>query len=99
MRAYSAIVLEDNTLAISIVTTPTNSQDILIIKTEMIPLVKTTQILSKTHLEVFPNPTNGKQPINFKIENDYKGKIQIQVQNLSGQLLYTMPLKKTMNYW
>jgi hypothetical protein len=93
LRAYSAIVLEDNTLAISIVTTPTNSQDILIIKTEMIPLVKTTQILSKNHLKVFPNPTYGKQPLNFKIENDFIGKIQIQ--NLSGQLLYSLPFEKT----
>jgi outer membrane protein assembly factor BamB len=95
IRNESATAISDNSLAVTFSFKPTNSDDILVIKTNDFPLVGTKQITLSSELSLYPNPISEGHPLNFSFKNDFIGKIQIQIQNLSGQLLYSLPFEKT----
>jgi hypothetical protein len=90
LRAFTAIPLQDNTIAISIATKPTNSEDIILLKTGMVPLVNTTSVVkNSTGISLFPNPIQKGSTVTVSLEKPLSGKATVKVLAADGKEVYS----------
>jgi len=94
-RPGDACLLADGSFALAGVHTPTNTQDIYLIKTLLIPTVSTNNFSKEMVIQVFPNPISDGESLQIYLKNDYLGKVKMEILSLDGRLLSVIEKEKT----
>ncbi|MCB0662598.1 MAG: T9SS type A sorting domain-containing protein [Saprospiraceae bacterium] len=92
IRNESAIGLNDHSIAVSFSYQPTNSDDILVIKTGALPLVKSRWITNENQLLCYPNPIENHNIISLQLPILLESKAGFKIYDLNGKLHYSQSL-------
>ncbi|MCB0524862.1 MAG: hypothetical protein H6576_07720 [Lewinellaceae bacterium] len=94
-RPASSKVLSDGSLALAREVSPTNSRDLLMAKTAMLPSVSTKDISFGTgSFEVYPNPVNNNDALQVVLGNPFSGEFTTELLTLDGRLISSFKKEK-----
>lgn len=95
-RLNSATVLPDGSMAVTREVFPTNSWDIMLAKTEVLPTVSTSPVpIESTRLLVSPNPAGLNDVLHITLDHQFSGKCRIEILMPDGRLFSSFEKTKT----